>query len=430
MANIIELVKKIKISRASYWIKILAKFASVQIVVQMLTSLGGILLIRTLSKEDYAYFTIANSMQSTMSLLADSGIGSSLAAVGGKVWQDNHRFSQLINTALWFRYRLAIVSVAIVTPILVWLLLHGGASPLYTLGIVATVLASLNAQLTISVLMVVLQMHSQIEKIQKFDLFAAGSRLLLLCISYFVFLNAMVATAIISVVFGIQQFILKAWTDKILDRKANINSDDQEFIFSTIKNVAPSVAFFCVQGQLGILLISLFGSTENIAEVGALSRLSILFSVVGSLMSAIVLPAFSRCQSEILLRRRYFQIVGSYVGLGFILVVFAALFPTEIVWILGKQYIHLKAEVLLMMISTVFSATIGIMSTMNYAKAWVNYGWAEIPLRIILQTSLLLILDISTVRGVLLFGLLSNISPFLVNMILTYQGLKTYRFSS
>lgn len=77
-----------------YWLKTLSKFVSVQLVVQVLGFASGILLIRTLDKQEYAYFTLANSMQGTMNVLANAGVGSALWAIGGKVWQDPYRFGQ------------------------------------------------------------------------------------------------------------------------------------------------------------------------------------------------------------------------------------------------------------------------------------------------------------------------------------------------
>ena len=62
------------IRRAFQQAKIVGNFAVVQAVVQMIGFLSGILLVRTLEQRDYAYFTIANTMQGTLNVLADIGI--------------------------------------------------------------------------------------------------------------------------------------------------------------------------------------------------------------------------------------------------------------------------------------------------------------------------------------------------------------------
>jgi hypothetical protein len=78
----------------------------------------------------------------------------------------------------------------------------------------------------------------------------------------------------------------------------------------------------------------------------------------------------------------------------------------------------------LVVISMVFTSIIDTMWSLNAAKGWVQYAWAEIPTRLIIQVALLLLLDISTLQGVIVFSIFSSISPFLVNAFLSFQGLR------
>src|SRR6266853_5464623 len=105
------------IRRAFQRAKIVGNLAIVQAVVQIIGFLSGILLVRTLEQREYAYFTIANTMQGTINLLADIGISVGLVSIGGRIWQDRHRFGELINTGLAVRRKLAAASVIIVVPI-------------------------------------------------------------------------------------------------------------------------------------------------------------------------------------------------------------------------------------------------------------------------------------------------------------------------
>src|SRR6267142_4229536 len=102
--------------------RIVGSFVTVQVIVQLIGFLSGILLIRMLEQREYAFFTIANTMQGTLNLLADVGISVGLVSIGGRVWQDRHRFGQLISTALSVRRKLGAVAIIIVTPVLYFLL--------------------------------------------------------------------------------------------------------------------------------------------------------------------------------------------------------------------------------------------------------------------------------------------------------------------
>jgi O-antigen/teichoic acid export membrane protein len=384
---------------------------------------SGILLVRTLSQTEYAYFTLAFSMLSTMSILADSGIGIALSSIGGRVWQDRERFGQLINTALRLRRYLASIAVLAVTPILVWLLIRSGAPRLYAAGITITLLVGLNYQLLSGVLMIVPRLHSQIKRVQALDSLAAATRLVLLVAAYFIFLNAEVAVCATIVSVIVQYVVLRRWVTDSVDLSAPVSSEDQASMIGIVKHQAPNAVFFCLQGQLTVWLISIFGRTQNIAEVGALGRLGVIFSVIGAVMTSIVLPAFARCQSARELRVRYFQVVGGFFLFGLALIGAAAVFPDQFLWILGSKYAHLRNELLLMMIMSAFNSLIAAMWSLNSTKAWIRYSWLNIPSVILTQIVLLTLLDVSTVRGVILFATLSLIPNFLLNSILTYRGL-------
>src|SRR5689334_4036593 len=114
--------------RALYHVRIIGNLAIVQGVVQILGFLSGILVIRSLSQQEYAYFTIANTMQGTLNLLADIGISAGVISIGGHVWQDRHRFGELINTGLHLRKQLALAALIAVVPVLYFLLARNGAA--------------------------------------------------------------------------------------------------------------------------------------------------------------------------------------------------------------------------------------------------------------------------------------------------------------
>jgi hypothetical protein len=157
--------------------------------------------------------------------------------------------------------------------------------------------------------------------------------------------------------------------------------------------------------------------------MGALSRLGMIFAIVSAVMTSIILPDFARIHSSILLRKRYFQIIGGFLLLGGGLIIAAALFPDLLLWILGNKYAHLRNELLLMLTMSAASTLIAAMWALNSTKAWIQYSWLNIPATILMQVCLLIFLDISTVQGVLRFGIFSLLPTFTLNLILSYRGL-------
>ena len=175
--------------------RVVGKFAVVQAVVQVIGFFSGILLIRHLDQREYAYFTIANTMQGTLNTLADIGISVGLVSIGGRVWQDRNRFGQLIKTASNLRRKLGAIAALVITPILFFMLVKNGAPIPYTLVLIALVLAGLAVQLSLGVLGVVPRLRSDIGRIQTIDLVGASARLLVLVALMFLFLSSAVAAA-------------------------------------------------------------------------------------------------------------------------------------------------------------------------------------------------------------------------------------------
>ncbi|MGH8100593.1 MAG: polysaccharide biosynthesis protein, partial [Chthoniobacterales bacterium] len=244
--------------RALHRARIVGKFAVVQAIVQIIGFGSGIILVRTLAQREYAYFTIANTMQGTVNLLADIGISVGLTSIGGRVWQDRRRFGQLINAALNFRKKLGALAIVIVTPFLYFLLARNGASIAYAAILIALLLAGSLVQLSQGVLSVVPRLHSDINRIQTIDLTGAIVRFAVLLGLAFIFLNAALAVAVASATLCLQYTMLRSYAAGVIDLNASPNAEDRQEIVRLTKHLAPNAIFYCLQGQITVFLISIF----------------------------------------------------------------------------------------------------------------------------------------------------------------------------
>ena len=329
--------------------RIVGNFAFVQGVVQLIGFCSGILLVRWLDQREYAYFTIANTMQGTISLLADIGVSVGLVSIGGRVWQDRHRFGELINTGLSLRKRLGAIAIVAVTPILASMLLKNGAPISYTALLIAIVLAGISVELSIGVLAVVPRLRSDISLIQRIDLTGAIIRLCLLLSLTFIFLNAGIAIAVATATLFLQYTLLRRYVGKVVDLGAPQNAQDRHEIIRLTKHLAPNAVFYCLQGQITIFLISFFAHRVSaVAEVGALGRLAMIFTVVSNLLANVFVPAFARCHERRKLQWLYAAIAGGVVAFSLVVLLAAEFFPREFLFILGNKYAHLHRELLLM----------------------------------------------------------------------------------
>jgi hypothetical protein len=370
-------------------------------------------------------------MQATINLLADIGISIGLVSIGGRVWNDPNRFGQLINTALHMRRKLGVVAIAVVTPILYFMLVKNGAPFSYAAVLILILLFGLMLQFSVGVLSVVPRLRSDVSKIQLIDLTGALARLLLLVSIMFVFLDAAVAIALSAVAIAIQYFMLRRYTAGVIELNAPENSDDRRAIHGFIRNQAANTIFFCFQGQITVFLISLFArQASSVAEVGALGRLAMIFVVINHLLTNVFVPAFARCQDKRKLRWQYAAILGAVSGFSLLVVCGAAFFPNELLFVLGSKYAHLQRELLFMVGASVLSALTGTIWALNASKAWITGSWLYIPLTLATQILLIPVTDFSRVTDVLVFNLISNVPSLLLNLILSYRGFRSFAAAS
>jgi O-antigen/teichoic acid export membrane protein len=402
-------------------------YALVQGAIQLLGFTSGILLVRWLPQREYAYFTIANAMQATLNMLADIGISVGLISIGGRVWQDRHRFGQLINTGLAVRRKLAVASIIIIAPILYAMLARNGASLSYAFLLIAVLLIGFALQLSIDVFNVVPRLRSEIARIQTIDFICAITRLLLILGLVYLFSTAGLAVAIASATFFLQYLLLRSYAAKVVDLSASENAQDRQEIVRLVKKLTANALFYCFQGQITVFLISFFGRhVASIAEVGALGRLAMIFTVLFNIMTNIFVPEFARCQDKRKLRTLYLLITGGVLLFSGSVLTGAAFFPDQFLFVLGNRYSHLHHELLLIVACAVVSAFSTTLWWLNTAKAWINGSWLYIPFTLATQIALIPFTDFSTVPGVLIFNLVSAVPSVLLNLVLSFRGFRSF----
>lgn len=412
--------------RALYHARIVGNFALIQAGVQLLGFLSGILIVRTLSQHEYAYFTIANSMQATINMLADVGIGVGLVSIGGRVWHDRYRFGQLINTGLAARKRVALGAVVIVTPVLYLMLAKNGAPLFQTVALIALVLISMSVELSLGVFGVVPRLKSDVARIQLIDATTATVRLVvLLALVYLLVLNASIVVAVATGTFLLQYIMLRKYAASVIDLNALENAEDRQAIYGFIRKLALNTLFYCFQGQITVFLISFFAHrATSVAEVGALGRLAMIFTVLSTLLTNIFVPAFARCQDMRRLCWLYFAIVGGVVAFSAVVLACAAIVPEAFLFVLGNKYAHLQRELLFLVGVAVISALTGTFWALNASKAWIAGAWLYVPLTLVTQIALIPFMDFSTVTGVLVFNLFSALPNLFLNMAMSYHGFR------
>ena len=131
---------------------------------------------------------------------------------------------------------------------------------------------------------------------QLLGLTVALVRLGLIAAACLIFVDARVVLAAGTVAFAVQAWALRRWVRTSIEWGAPKSAEYRARILAIVKKQAPLTMFHCVQGQLTVFLASIFASKESVADIGALGRFSVLFTLISSVVSGIVVPRFARCQ--------------------------------------------------------------------------------------------------------------------------------------
>lgn len=393
-----------------------------EIAVKVIGLVSGILVIRLLPIEEYAMYTLANTMLGTMIQFADSGISIGVLSMGGKSYQNKTKLGTIINTALELRRKFGVVSYVILAPIIYYLMVRNEASNLSAILICLSMIPIFYVQLSYSINQIPLKLHQDLMPLQKVNLGFNVSRLLLISFTLFLFPFASLAMLVAGIAnYGANHQLVKS-NIKYIDKNAPIDPEIRNEFLKITKRILPSAIYFSLNGQITIWLLSIFGSVKSVAEIGALTRLSMAFGVLTSLFSLIVIPRFARLPNEKSILIKHFlqiQVLLWLVAISIPMLIW--LFPNQILWVLGSNYSGLSQELLVLGLVISLNFVIAGISGLNSSRAFILNPVVHIPFNIIVLTiSIWLIRPTNTMNALWLDLARASVAPILMNIIFFY----------
>ncbi|WP_266363577.1 MATE family efflux transporter [Tellurirhabdus rosea] len=398
------------------WGRLITLTGSAQIAVQAIGLISGILVIRLLSTGEYALYTLANTMLGTMTVLADGGISSGVMAQGGKVWQDRQKLGAVMATGLQLRRTFGAVSLVVSVPVLFYLLHQHGADWLTAGLIVAALIPAFLAGLTGELLKVAPSLRQDIPVLQKNNVAVNLGRLALLLPGLLVFPFASVAilAAGIPQVFGNTH--IKKISEGYADWRQASDPELRKQILKFVQRILPGSIYYCLSGQITIWLISLLGTTTAVAQIGALGRLAVVLTLINTVFGTLIAPRFARLDNQKgLLVGAYIKIHVALVAICLVIVGFVWLFQTQILWLLGSEYMGLGHELVLNTIGSCIGLIAGISFRIYTSRGWAIAPVLSIPINFLSILIGVYAIDLSTLAGVLYFNIFISVVQAIIN---------------
>jgi O-antigen/teichoic acid export membrane protein len=403
------------------WSGILSAYFTAQGITQAATLGAGLVLVRWLPVREFALYTLATSFLTTLAFLTDLGSTSSLLYFFRHSRQSGAEqdFPGYVGAVLELRRAAFGLAACLCLGLFVTAARREGFSwteaALPAFAVLFCVLFQIDAALRVMTL-------------RLFDRFGASYRAELLG----AVLRLAGVVALIAMGLGLAWLALAVGAAAASLTAASAGGatlttapatpERRRAVLRYLLPTLPSALYFALQGPLVVWLAASFGGTRQIAEVGALGRLGLVVSLFTGLVGIVFLPRLARISDDALYRRRYVQFGLALLAFSALLVLAAAAVPDALLAVIGAHYRGLRTELLVVMTT----AGLGLVSSfavgVNLARSWTRYQALAALLMAGSQLAFVLILNLESTWGVLVFGMLSAIVGLLLQLAIGLGG--------
>ena len=398
-----------------------------QILITGINALIGFVILRGLTKTDYALYTIVFSMLAIFSNITNVGITPAMSGIGGKIWNNRREMQTLLNTALRLRSQLGWWFVTPFVAYCIWLFGATGAGWGFIILLVLTLLFSAWVQLQSAFYAIVLQLNQAIRQLQQNELIFSLIKFSGVLLFLFLRCSVVVIVGWIAVCTFLNFLMNKQLAGQYTERHAEIGEQYQKEINDIIRSNFARTVYWSLEGQISILLCTVFASTDNIAEIGALGRLSVYFAIFQSFILNYGLPKLAKSHDRTAIQAQTRRILSAAILLILPILLWSVLHPQSLIWILGPNYESLRHS----LFAFLLASSIGQLATVVYqvcaAKAWIQMNRFYVPLALPLQAGLIYLLDLSKIDNIILFLFINNLFFLVFNFIMFYFSLNRHQ---
>lgn len=386
--------------------------------------LYGLLCIRLLPVADYAEFVVVFAIQGSLVLLMDIGITGSIVPLVGENIENRQLIADYVASlrqlAHWL-YAIVAPLTVVAYPLLVrnrhwsWQVVASMIGILLVSAWFARVGAAYGAVLII---------RRDRRRWYRAQMVSSLGTLALLGIFYPLhWLNGFSA-----IIINVSGIVYVAWAyylqaGRLLGVAGTPTREKRTAIIQLTSPAIPGVIFYALQGQLAVLLITIFGRTGAVASVGALGRLGQAFALFSQMNPILVEPYFAKLPRS-RLKANYLVALALAGGFGIVIILLSRFVPGLFLWVLGPKYAGLRTEVVLVMISGAMGLMGGMLASMNGSRRFNYYSFVISGniLTFMVEAFLIWKMDLSTVRSVLLFNVFVGIPSLAIGIATAIFG--------
>jgi len=403
---------------------LIATFFAGQGATQILSLIFGLVVVRLLSVESYAQFSLALGFQTTLGSLMDLGYAGTIVPLVGERFADPEVVGAYVAAAKHHRDRIFFI-LSPVAAVSFWLLgrKHHWSWQAQLLLLVS-VLIQLYFSGRASYYSAPLMLRRDLQRLYHPQVFSAFLRCLaplpMRAVGALNGWSAAFVNAAAQVYNSVK--LQRASLPYSFEPRRNDPSVNREMMRYVIPAM-PAVIFWAFQSQISLYLVTLFGKTRNMAQVAALGRLAQIFAILMAFNVVLVEPYFARL-SPLNLLRRYVQVVSLAGLFCAATAILSFRFPYPLVWLLGPQYRDLTHEIGWIVTGSSIFYLAGVIWIINRSRKWLFWSGTamEIGLTVFAESAFAFARGVSTTHNAILISVVAAISVLIAHGFVSVCG--------
>ena len=387
---------------------------------------AGLLIVNVLPKDQYAQYTFLVSCLTLMHSITDTGLAHTCLPIVG---QRAHEVPWVIGACRHvFRYRWWLLMLGFVFVVPYWVVTsqqHGWNTSGYWLA-TALVAVALLFSMRVDYAATVLTILGYISSLTRVGFYAVGARTALvlavvaLPVTQFSLSGFMAATLLAAMINV--WFYSRAFKSHSLE-PVRLSTDDAKKVNADLIRIAkplmlPAI-FYQFQGVVTVFIVSLFGTSDMLAEVGAFGRLSMILMVFDRVANVLLFPPIARAAEGERLRAMVTKAHLAYLGMMALVFLSAVLLPQYWMLLLGSQYKDRESLVWMAFLATLLMNSAGFAFRTIAARGYTVRQTFIIPFVLLIQVGYLWLFGANDLPAVLGF----NVATCLANFLYQYAML-------
>lgn len=384
-----------------------SKLLGSTLLVQILSVVTGLLIVRSLEIEEYALYTLGNALFSVGSVLATMSVPSAV------VYLLSQPGSAHAPSAFFEGKRVAnrlAIGAAIVVVGGAWLYrsqFGEGSLAIALLGVGATWLGS-RVHLRRGAAFALRKVGS----VARAEITSALVRFTSACVV--IVTPFATARGILLLAVNLVGLLVLMLSLRLPVEHGSPNPQTRKAILQFITPLVPEHIYFIVRGQLLFFLLAIFGDAVSIGEFGALTRLGMIVAILSVLNTGIFQPFVARHGNWRDYVRRSLLVLCFWIALSCVFLVSASIYPEMWMSILGSRYQSLQYLVSTLMFVTCVSLIADTLYTVVLASGRPGPLSLAIPVGIAVQAVYVGLVGVSNVSQALGLSLVSALADLAV----------------